>query len=76
MDRSRMKTIRRLILKQRRSRYIMPAYGGLYAPLDDAAAAAFRQALGPGVEIVPIDCAETQRRAGAVHCSCSAYPKD
>ena len=60
---------------QDRSRYIMPVYSGLYTPLDEAAAAVFRQALGTNVEIVPIHCSESQRRAGAVHCSCSAYPK-
>ncbi|TWT45674.1 hypothetical protein RAS1_21020 [Phycisphaerae bacterium RAS1] len=55
-------------------RYFMPACGGLYAPLDAAAAGAFRAALGPGVEVIPIVCSESQRRAGALHCSIAAYP--
>jgi hypothetical protein len=54
-------------------RYLMPAYGGLFAPVDEAAKRAFEAALGPGVEIVPIHCAETQRRLGALHCAASAY---
>ena len=60
---------------QDRSRYLMPAYGGFYAPLDEAAAEVFRQTLGPGVDVVPIRCGESQRRAGAVHCSAAAYPR-
>ena len=60
---------------QDRSRYLMPAYGGFYAPLDEAAAEAFRQTLGPGVDVVPILCGESQRRVGAVHCSAAAYPR-
>ncbi len=57
-----------------RQRYIMPAYGGFYAPLDEAAAEAFAAEL-EGVEVVPILCGESQRRVGAVHCSVSAYPQ-
>ncbi len=57
-----------------RSRYLMPAYGGLYAPLDRKAAEAFAAHLGPDVEVIPILCAETQRRSGAVHCAISVYP--
>jgi tetratricopeptide (TPR) repeat protein len=56
-------------------RYLMPAYGGFYAPLDDAAAAAFREHLGETVRVVPILCAESQRRVGAVHCSAAVYPR-
>lgn len=55
-------------------RYLMPVYGGLYAGLDAAAADAFRSALGPDVAIIPIGCSESQRRAGALHCSVAAYP--
>ena len=55
-----------------RGRYLMPAWGGLYAPLDEAARAAFARALGPGVAIVPILTSESQRRGGGVHCSLSA----
>lgn len=52
-------------------RYLMPAYGGFFEPVDGAAAAAIRTALGPGVEIVSIPCGETQRRLGAIHCAAS-----
>jgi hypothetical protein len=55
-----------------RGRYLMPAWGGLYAPLDDAARAAFAKALGPDVAVVPILTSESQRRGGGVHCSLSA----
>jgi hypothetical protein len=55
-----------------RGRYLMPVFGGLYAPLDEAARAAFAKALGPGVAIVPIFTSESQRRGGGVHCSLSA----
>ncbi|MCP3904242.1 MAG: hypothetical protein GY715_11475 [Planctomycetes bacterium] len=58
-----------------RSRYLMPAYGGFYAALDDLAAAAFRARLGPDVEVIPILCGETQRRNGAVHCAVSVLPR-
>ncbi len=57
-----------------RKRYIMPAYGGFYAPLDDAAAGIFAAEL-EAVEVVPLLCGESQRRLGAVHCSVSAYPQ-
>ena len=59
-----------------RDRYLMPAWGGLYAPLDEAARAAFAKALGPGVAIVPILTSESQRRGGGVHCSLSACGRD
>lgn len=58
-----------------RTRYIMPTYGGLYAPLDVAATKTFQRALGDHVLIVPIQCSESQRRTGALHCSCSVHPK-
>jgi hypothetical protein len=57
-----------------RTRYLMPSYGGLYAPLDEAARAVIAGALGPEIAIVPIGCAESQRRVGAVHCSVAVYP--
>ena len=60
---------------QDRGRYLMPAYGGLYAPLDEAARTAFARRLGPSVEIVPILCGESQRRYGAVHCSVAVFPR-
>lgn len=55
-----------------RARYLMPAWGGLFAPLDAAARGAFEKALGPGVAVVPILSSESQRRGGAVHCALSA----
>jgi len=55
------------------TRLLMPAYGGLYSRLDEAARAAFSEALGPGVRVLPIYCAESQRRDGAVRCSVSVY---
>ncbi len=60
---------------QERARYLMPAWGGLYAPLDRAAEEAFRRALGPGVEVHPILTSESQRRGGALHCSVSVHPR-
>lgn len=56
-------------------RYLMPAYGGLYAPLDAEAAKAISAALGEGVHVVPVLSSESQRRVGAVRCSASIYPK-
>jgi class 3 adenylate cyclase len=58
-----------------RRRYLLPAWGGLYARLDEAATAAFHRVLGEGVEIVPIFTSESQRRGGALHCSLSAGPR-
>lgn len=67
-------------------RYLMPAYGGLFAGLDQAAAEAFRAALESsqppsgaeiepgGVRILPIRSGESQRRSGALRCSAAAYP--
>jgi hypothetical protein len=58
-----------------RTRYIMPAYGGFYEPLDRAAAEVFRQELGPEVAVLPVFCGESQRRLGAIHCAVSVYPR-
>jgi hypothetical protein len=55
-----------------RTRYLLPTYGGLYRPLDDACAEILGRTLGPGVEIVRLGCAESQRRAGALRCSVAA----
>ncbi len=57
-----------------RDRYLVPAYGGFYAALDDAAAAVLREALGASVVLTPIGCAAGQQRVGAIHCSVAAYP--
>lgn len=56
-----------------RTRYFMPAWGGLYSLLDEAAARAIRAQLGDDVKVIPINSAESQRRVGAVHCSAAAY---
>lgn len=56
------------------TRYLMPAYGGLYANVDKRAEEVLRQALGPGIKIIPLLCAETQRKFGAVHCMVSVLP--
>jgi hypothetical protein len=60
---------------QDKDRYFMPAQGGFYQALDDAAARAFGRALGPSVEIVPILTGECQRSHGAIHCAAAAYPE-
>ncbi|MBL9030990.1 MAG: hypothetical protein JNM80_04700 [Phycisphaerae bacterium] len=46
---------------------LMPATGGFYAALDRAAAAIYERETS--ARVVPILCAESQRRNGAVHCS-------
>lgn len=58
-----------------RNGYVMPVFGGFYAPLDNAATAAFRQALGPEFKITPILSAESQRHHGGVHCAAAAHPR-
>ncbi len=55
-------------------RYIMPVYGGLFAPLDKAATEVIQGAIGPDISIVPIRSRESQIAFGAVHCSVGAYP--
>jgi hypothetical protein len=58
-----------------KGRVFMPAYGGFLSSLDESAAAAFRDALGSEVAIIPIYSAESQRRLGAIHCSAAIYRK-
>lgn len=60
---------------QEPGRYVMPAWGGFYTPLDLAAANAFRQAMGSPNEVLPIFASESQRRLGAIHCSASIWPE-
>jgi hypothetical protein len=60
---------------QHRDGYIMPVFGGFYAPLDEAAAQAVRQVLGPDLKITPVRSADCQRRHGGVHCAAAAYPR-
>ena len=55
-------------------RYLMPAWGGLFEPLDRAAEDAFRRGFGPGIDVLPILASESQRRGGALHCSISVLP--
>lgn len=59
---------------QDRTRYIIPVHGGLYKNLDAAASAAFTNALGSAVRLIPMLSAEAQRQHGAVHCAASVYP--
>ncbi len=59
---------------QLRSRYVMPAYGGLYEQLDKTSQSRFSDGLPKNVEVVPISCGESLRRVGAVRCTASAYP--
>lgn len=60
---------------QVRGAYWMPAYGGLFADLDRAAARVFEMTLGSSVRVIPVPCAESQRRDGALHCSISVLPR-
>lgn len=55
------------------TRYLIPAYGGLFSRLDLAAKEAVSRALGTGVTVIPIFCGESQRRDGGVRCSVSVY---
>ncbi len=54
--------------------YLMPTVGGLYAGIDDAAEAIFSREMGPETRIIRIRCAESQRRAGGLHCAVSVQP--
>jgi hypothetical protein len=56
--------------------YLMPAYGGLFSTLDQAAAAALAGGLARSTRIHPIRCAETQRRSGALRCAVSVTGVD
>ena len=58
-----------------RTRYLFPTYGGIYQRLDEECRAILSRTLGPSVAIVPVRCAETQRRGGALHCAAAAYPR-
>ncbi len=57
-----------------RGLYLMPAYGGLYAPLDELARARFAEAFGAGVRVEFVATGETQRRAGGLHCAAAVEP--
>lgn len=58
-----------------RDGYIMPGFGGFYAPLDQAASAAFREVLGSEFKITTLLTAESQRNHGGVHCTTAPYPR-
>lgn len=60
---------------QHKDGYIMPVFGGFYSPLDDAAEKAFLSAMEAGATICRIQCAELQRKNGAVHCAAAAFPR-
>jgi hypothetical protein len=59
---------------QFKSGYVMPAAGGFYWTIDDRAREVFRNVLGAEAEIRLIECAELQRKHGAIHCMVAAYP--
>jgi hypothetical protein len=56
-----------------RRRFLMPAQGGLMKQLDEAAVRVFQHNLLSTVDVVPIMCAESQHRAGALRCSSSVW---
>ncbi|MCY2959486.1 MAG: hypothetical protein NTY35_04910 [Planctomycetota bacterium] len=58
-----------------RGRYLMPAYGGLFAPLDERARQRLAEAFGPRVRIDLVATGETQRRAGGLHCAAAIEPR-
>ena len=61
---------------QVRGAYLLPTYGGKIASAVDAAAKrAFESVLGDEVRVIEIQCAESQRRSGALHCSVATYPE-
>jgi hypothetical protein len=49
--------------------YLMPAWGGLFEPIDREAMQTIAAALDREVRVSPVFSAESQRRDGAVHCS-------
>ena len=53
--------------------FLMPAYGGLFSPLDRIAAQHFAQSMDKRVRVLPINCAESLHRDGAVRCSVGVY---
>jgi hypothetical protein len=58
-----------------RTRFFIPAMGGFYTAMDDAAAETFQRALGEKVRLVRIYNSECQQKHGGVHCVASAYPR-
>ena len=53
--------------------YLMPAIGGFYTSVDQAAGRVIQARLGLNVKVVPILCSDLIRHHGALHCAVSAY---
>ena len=53
---------------------LVPISGGIYASIDEAAIAAYRQAFGDSIEIIPVTTTYVQSQYGGVHCMVSVYP--
>ena len=53
---------------------LRPITGGVLAPIDATAGEVIRAAVGPGVRMVDVQTADTQRRSGAVGCAVAAWP--
>jgi hypothetical protein len=60
---------------QDQTRYLMPAMGGFYGSLDEAAARTFQKELGNDVRIVRVYNPEAQQKHGGVHCVAASYPR-
>ncbi|HWB20220.1 MAG TPA: hypothetical protein VG711_07970 [Phycisphaerales bacterium] len=58
---------------QGKTRLLLPAYGGLFSPVDAQVRQIVQDKLGADVQIVQILTGETQRRQGGLHCAVSAY---
>ena len=54
--------------------FMMPACGGTYAALDEAAQRELANAFGPNVQIKPIRAAAMQANDGGLHCLVGMYP--
>jgi hypothetical protein len=52
---------------------LLPAWGGLYENLDRAAIARFESEIPKEVGVVPIPCAHSQFKHGAIHCMVSSF---
>jgi agmatine deiminase len=56
-------------------RVFIPRYGGAYVDDDAHAKSAWSRAVGPGVEIIQINCASIIPAAGAIHCIVMQVPR-
>jgi hypothetical protein len=54
--------------------YLMPAFGGLYGGVDEAAVDVLGRVFGPGVQIRPLRSAALQAAYGGPHAASSVYP--